>query len=240
MGRKSAVFAPFNSNYYVVMIVNVSSFTHQGSRRRNEDASLVDKAMGLFAVADGIGGGYHGDVASRMAVDTLRQARGAGVSLRKCFELAQEAILRFSKDTLGEALVGTTLTAMEVTGQGISICHIGDSRCYHFTGRILRQLTEDHESFEESMQNCVLSDYLGMPDHMVPLRIQCESIKFSGVQHFLLCTDGLHRQLTDQEIAVAIERVGLNSEGMAERLCTVAAQKEGSDNVTALFFRIEF
>lgn len=212
----------------------------QGGRNRNEDAFLADPEKGLFAVADGIGGGYHGDLASRMAIEQLRLGRASGLTLRKCFDRAQKVIIAFSQENIGEALMGTTLTALEVKNDGIQICHIGDSRCYQFTRKFLRKLTEDHETFEESMQNPVLSEYLGAPDDLVPLRVQSEFIPCSGHQRFLLCTDGLHRQLQDQEIAEEVERSGPDPGSVVSRLCFVASQKEDSDNVTVVFVEIEF
>lgn len=222
------------------MILRTGSFTLLGSRSRNEDALLADNTAGIFAVADGIGGGYHGDLASRMAVNAVAQANQEGASLRKAFESAQRQILEFSRTNLGDALMGTTLTAFEVKTDGIQLCHIGDSRCYQLIGKLLRQFTEDHESYEESMKNPVLSDYLGIPDELVPLRLQWEFIPLSGRQMLLLSTDGLHRQLTDQEVALHAEAAGPEPESIARRLCHVASQKEESDNVTVVCVEVDF
>ena len=211
-----------------------------GSRKKNEDYYLIDEKLGLFAVADGVGGGLHGDVASKMVIEILHRSRLSGIALRKCFYLAQEELLRFSRNTFGDALMGTTLTAIEFSNIGVQLSHVGDSRCYHLSGNIIRQLSEDHETFEESMQNTVLSDYVGLPDDLVPLRVQTESFSFSGTQKFLLCTDGLHRQLSDREIIVEIGRSDSDPSSIVKRLGLKATQKEESDNVTLVCVEVIF
>ncbi len=222
------------------MNVCVGSCSVIGSRKKNEDALLLDERLNLFAVADGIGGGYHGDIASKMVVERIHRARLDGVSLRKGFELAQAELLTYSRKHIGDALMGTTLTAIELKPGGIQLVHVGDSRAYQMSDTILRQLTEDHESFEESLQNPVLSEYLGMPDELVPLKIQSEWLPISGRHRFLLSTDGLHRQLDDREVSAITVKAGFVPLAVAEALCRVASQKEESDNVTVIFLEVEF
>lgn len=221
-------------------MVKVASYTHIGTRKKNEDALIVDEPLGLYAVADGVGGGLHGDIASRMVVERVHRSRAEGVTLRKAIDLAQKELVDFSIKNFGDPLMGTTFTAVEVKKDGLQLAHVGDSRCYHFTGKMLRQLTEDHESYEESMQNTVLSDYVGMPDEMIPLKVQSEFLPFSGTQRFLLSTDGLHKQLSAQEIVTVIEKCDSVPTDVVQRLCHVATQRDESDNVTVIFMEITF
>lgn len=222
------------------MNIKVASYTHQGTRKKNEDALLIEEKLRLFAVADGVGGGLHGDMASRMVIERIHRSRLDGISLRKSIDLAHAELVDFSIKNFGDPLMGTTVSAIEVRDDGLQLAHVGDSRCYHFTGKILRQLTEDHESFEESMNNTVLSDYVGMADDLVPLKVQSEFIPFSGVQRFLLSTDGLHKQITDQEIVGAIVQCQSVPSDVVQRLCHIATQGEESDNVTVIFAEVSF
>lgn len=222
------------------MKLKIGSFSLIGGRKKNEDSLLVDERLGLFAVADGVGGGYQGNVASKMVIERVHRARLEGHTLRKGFDLAQSELIAYSRAHFGDALMGTTLTAIEMKSDGILLVHIGDSRAYSLHGLMVRQLTEDHEAYEESMKNPVLSEYLGMPDELVPLKIQAEAIRYSGLQRFLLCTDGLHRQLTDQQIASIIGSSGGEPQLIVQAVCQRAAQMEDSDNVTAILLEVEF
>jgi protein phosphatase len=205
-----------------------------GSRVKNEDCYLVNDELGLYAVADGIGGGFHGELASRMSIECLQKSIKEGLSLAKAFEAAQEELISFSKKRFGEAVMGTTLTALHCSAENIRLAHIGDSRCYKVLDGILNQLTEDHEIFEESMNATVLASYIGMPCDLVALPVQLESFARTGPQRFLLATDGLHRQLSEREILKVLTSEPWLPEIAADRLCELAGSKEDSDNITVL------
>ena len=119
-------------------------------RDGNEDAYLVDDAMGLVAVADGMGGHRAGEVASATALEALRAAVTSGRPLRESIEDANEAV--FTKSLTDTSLrgMGTTLTAGTLASGGtLLVGHVGDSRAYLLHDGELRQITVDHSLVEE-------------------------------------------------------------------------------------------
>jgi PPM family protein phosphatase len=209
-----------------------------GGREQNEDAYLVDDSLGLYAVADGIGGGLKGEVASQMAVDGLRDRRLEIDSLKEIFRILQQEIHQESVETLGGALMGTTLSCVEIKNNRATICHVGDSRVYFFDGAVLRQMTEDQEIYDESLRGTVLNSYLGIESDVHPLRIVQESFSVSPGQGILLASDGLFRQISDMKIVTLI-RENLNDPSqLVHRLCEEASLREHSDNVTVVYIEL--
>ena len=122
-------------------------------RTNNEDCAAVDLELGLFVVADGMGGHAAGEVASRVAVDaTLSALRarprpkrlrdGGELLLQACHD-ANAAVLR-EADVRGTFGMGTTLSAVFVRKRSAVIANVGDSRVYSITRRTVKQLTSDH------------------------------------------------------------------------------------------------
>lgn len=210
-----------------------------GGREMNQDSFLVYPERSVFAVADGVGGGMKGEVASLIAVTTLKTlAEGTG-QLRKAVVRAQEAVFKEAMSTIGEALMGSTLTAVRVHDTGVELCHVGDSRCYLFTENHLRQLTEDHELYDEGIQAPVLSSYLGISPDVAPITIQEEMVPVIAGERMLLCSDGLYKQLSENRIVEIIQQHGALPEILVETLCNEAAQVDFSDNVTVVYLQFE-
>src|SRR4051812_37511048 len=99
-----------------------------GGREMNQDAFLVNNDKKLYAVADGVGGGLKGEVASQMAVEGLDAHCKTASELRATITTLQEAVLKEALETIGEALMGTTLTAVLIDNGSVNLCHVGDSR----------------------------------------------------------------------------------------------------------------
>lgn len=209
-----------------------------GGRDQNEDSYLVDDTQQLYAVADGVGGGLKGEVASQMAVDGLKNYRQEVESLKEVFQILQSEILQESMDTLGSAYMGTTLSCVEINNHKATICHVGDSRVYFFDGQVLRQLTEDQEYYDEKLRATVLNSYLGIESDIHPLRIVQETVSVVPGQRFLIASDGLFKQMSDMRIVTLI-RENLNSpEKLVDQLCEEASLVEHSDNVTVVYVEI--
>lgn len=209
-----------------------------GSREQNEDSYLVEDSLGLYAVADGIGGGLKGDVASQMAVDGLRNYRAETDSLKEIFKILQKDILLEATETLGGALMGTTLSCVEIKDKKATICHVGDSRVYFFDGLVLRQLTEDQEFYDEHLRGTVLNSYLGIDSDIHPLKISQETIPVASGQGFLLASDGLFKQMSDMRIVNLIREHLMNPQQIVEKLCDEASHVEHSDNVTVVYVEV--
>lgn len=215
------------------------SLSALGSRSENQDAFLVDNERGLFAVADGIGGGENGDVASLMAVTGVG-AHPDECELHETFQTIQEAVLKEALETLGDARMGTTLTAVWFKSDGtVKLCHVGDSRCYKFSQGTLQLLTTDHETFDENYGGPVLSSYMGIPTDLFPLQIQEETIPVAPGDRLLICSDGLYKQVPENDLVDAIVGHAGDPNGMLKVLIDQASQAPHSDNITAVYIQVE-
>jgi len=214
------------------------SYSVIGGREMNQDSFLVKDEMGLYAVADGVGGGLKGDVASRMAVEGLANLATKDSRLTPVIERLQIAILKEAMDTLGEAVMGTTLTAVRVDETTATFGQVGDSHLYHFTEDCLKLLNIDHELFDESMGGIVLASYLGIASEHHPLQIQEETFSVAPGDKLLLCTDGLYRQLSEQRMLELIRQYQKEPENLVTAFCAEASAAPHSDNVTVVFIEV--
>jgi PPM family protein phosphatase len=155
------------------MIIAAHGQTDVGQKRdHNEDSLLVDEELGLFIVADGMGGHAGGGTASRLAVQTIearmRVAREASPELfarpgpleesaipellRESVESACESIYQAAQGDPALAGMGTTVTAVVVAGEKAFVAHVGDSRCYLARRARIYQVSEDHSLVNEQLK----------------------------------------------------------------------------------------
>jgi serine/threonine protein phosphatase PrpC len=222
--------------------MKVTGYGHSviGGREMNQDSLLVDNNLKLYAVADGVGGGLRGEEASKMAVEGLQADYKPGELLKPVIEKLAEKVLKEALESCnGQALMGTTLTAIQVTDNLVHLCHVGDSRAYRFDGSALQQLTEDHEFYDENLGGPVLASYLGIDTRVHPLTVLEETIEVKAGQAILLCSDGLYKQVTEMQIVDKIRQHSDNPTKLLEELCTEAAKAEYSDNITIVYLVIE-
>lgn len=210
-----------------------------GSREVNQDAFLCVDSMGIYAIADGIGGGLRGEVASKMAVDGLGKYLASAIPMEEVFERLQQEIYDEAIESLGEALMGTTLTAIRFNAPRIEICHVGDSRCYLFRKNVLTLLTEDQEYFDDTVQGTVLASYLGVPPDSHGLKIFTDCISMEPDSSFLLCSDGLYRQMDETRIASFLRERRGERDLLVRELCDEAGRADYSDNVTVIYVEVE-
>ncbi|HZZ85059.1 MAG TPA: Stp1/IreP family PP2C-type Ser/Thr phosphatase [Anaeromyxobacteraceae bacterium] len=157
------------------MTIAARGLTDVGQRRdHNEDSFLVDERLGLFVVADGMGGHAGGGTASRLAVETIRdrvqRAREVDPGtfssrtrldehparnvLREAVETACSTIFHTAQREPALAGMGTTVTAvLVVEGVGAFVAHVGDSRCYLVRGGRIYQVSEDHSLVNEQLKS---------------------------------------------------------------------------------------
>lgn len=197
--------------------------TDKGKKRdKNQDSIQLDNDLGLYIVADGMGGHMHGEVASRMAVtsitDFLRDAlpNKLGSSdkadalikelLRTAVMKANNEILNYSRDVSEKNIMGTTVSLALFRNRRLYLAHIGDSRIYRLRKGILEKLTKDHTKAQELVDahllpaeeadnhssSHILTRALGVTD-MVALDIDIYDIH--NGDSFLLSSDGLFRVL---------------------------------------------
>ncbi|MBS2013871.1 MAG: serine/threonine-protein phosphatase [Deltaproteobacteria bacterium] len=228
--------------------------TDRGRRRKtNEDSMLVDAARRVFAVADGMGGHRGGEIASKLAVDTMAKAfsesdfQGSveeelhelATELAKAIQMANMAIRDETKRQRALDGMGTTMCSVRFSGDGkrMYIGHVGDSRCYRMREGKLTCLTTDHTMAEVGVTGPEadnLSRALGVW-HAVPIDIIGVAPQANDV--FLLCSDGLTKMLHDDRIRHVL---GSEDDDVAavKRLVTFANAYGGKDNITVILIRM--
>ena len=132
--------------------------THTGLRREhNEDTYCADPDMGLWLVADGMGGHEHGEVASALARDVVIREVTKGQALAPAIQSADEEIIRHSNEKRSERPMGTTVVAVRVRNHDYEVAWVGDSRVYLWNGGSLRQISQDHSYVQELIDQGAIS-----------------------------------------------------------------------------------
>jgi len=236
-------------------------------RANNEDAFLVLENVRLFAVADGVGGREGGEIASALAVDTLRETLPdllgssdrtppAGVSadgsrepgaLRNAVSLANRRILETVQQRPELSGMGTTLTALLLSGPAAHFIHAGDSRVYLLRSGKFRQLSDDHslvaeqvragvmtkEQARRSTHRHVITRALGVQEEVAP-DLWKEPVKAGDV--YLLCSDGLTEMVQDKRIAAVLKKA--EPVEAVKQLIAAANEAGGVDNITAVVIKV--
>jgi serine/threonine protein phosphatase PrpC len=221
-------------------------------RSNNQDQLLV--SPGLYAVADGMGGHAAGEVASATAITALAAAFEAtdqhtAGSLESAAKAANRAVWEQARTNRAMFGMGTTLVALAVVERqdgtnGLTAAHIGDSRLYVYRDGALRQLTVDHSLVQELVDDGQISEAQAAvhPQRHVLTRalgveptIEVDIIDLSPRHgdRYLLCSDGLPREVSDDQIAAVLSRFP-NPVEAANELVAVANLRGGNDNITVV------
>jgi serine/threonine protein phosphatase PrpC len=234
-------------------------------RPRNEDylgyvlpssPALVRSHGWLFALADGVGGQRQGEVASRAAVEEVlagfRRApamESHGSLLNRLVQAANARICE-TEALAGPAGAGmsSTVVMCALRFDRATIAHVGDSRCYLIRNQQARLITHDHTVASEQLRLGLLSkqEANSVPTRHVLSRslgsglfvkAEIDQVQLLPGDVLLLCSDGLHGAVADEEIASAIDR-HQDLEAVARELVNSANQHDGSDNVSVQLIRI--
>ncbi len=226
-------------------------------RQNNEDSyGFFDNGSPergwLLVVADGMGGAAGGEVASRVAVETLSEryfgaAGAARDALLESIESANLAILAEAEREPKLAGMGTTCTVSVITGQSLTVGHVGDSRAYLLRAGALEQLTHDHSLAAELERREGRSDLANTPGRNVLTRClgvapdvkidMVEDVELEMDNALVMCSDGLSNMVTADEIRDVVDT--LLPEKACERLVNLARQRGGPDNITVQVARFE-
>jgi protein phosphatase len=203
-------------------------------RVRNEDRCLIDERLGVFGVADGVGGLPGGAEASQTAHDWVlrgfREGRATdAAAIRQVIEEAGRAVADVGRAISPTTGIATTLTLGAFRGARFILAHIGDSRCYVQADGVLRQLTQDH------LAGHALSRCLG---HPVITQVDIAELVVQPAARYLFCTDGLTHCVADDEIG-AIIRLGEPPESILRQLVARALRHGGYDNVSVVLVDAE-
>lgn len=236
------------------------------ARQTNQDAFAVDNDLGLWIVADGMGGHAGGGIASRIAVDSLigsiRAAASAGgvlsIQPSRAVDLLTEA-LSIAHEAIHQAAVqnqelegmGTTIVACLLCPGSPSqavLAHVGDSRAYLLRDRLLHALTTDHSYVQKLVDQGHITQENAShhPRQNMLLRalgIPGQSIPDTKIQplephdELLLCTDGLTKMLGEDEILSLLSDTQISPTDMSRQLVDRANVNGGKDNTTVLLIR---
>jgi protein phosphatase len=241
--------------------IKAAGLTDVGQRRgHNEDAFLVEPELGIYVVADGMGGHAAGEVASRIAVETMQECFASGPEGKRdadtVAQLLEEAVHQANARIL-EAVqekpalrgMGTTLIAAFPVDGELLIAHVGDSRAYRVRGGQLQRDTSDHSWVAEQVEQGVLSRAdaekhpfrniitraLGARDDVEP---DLARIPMEAGDRILLCSDGLSTMISDEEILRILLGAATAEEG-CRSLVDEANRAGGHDNVTVVLLFVE-
>jgi len=224
--------------------------THVGLRRtRNEDTYYAGASLGLFLVADGMGGHQHGEVASALVRDAVVDLVSQGHSLIEAVHGAAERLLAHTRHSFDVLPMGTTIAVLRIIGDGYEVAWVGDSRVYLWK-KELRQISHDHSLVQalveagqldpaqaaQHPQRNVLTQALGVTA-IEQLHIGMARGQLESGMGFLLCSDGLTEGVSDASIARTVARTDLAAQECVDQLLLSALDSGGDDNITVLLVR---
>jgi serine/threonine protein phosphatase PrpC len=244
------------------------ALTDLGRKRpSNEDAFFLDDELGLYVVADGMGGHAAGEVASREAIDTFygMVKRGIG-SLRELVDPVEDSDSRAACRLMESAVqaatyfvysiaeidrdksgMGTTISALLILGDYAITAQVGDSRIYRVEEEFVEQLTEDHtliawqlkqglitpQEAARSPHRNVITRAVGNREYV---QVDTRRVPLTPTSRFLLCSDGLHTYLHDEDIPGTVR---LGGHAAVRRFVDLANERGGKDNITAILVELD-
>ncbi len=238
-------------------------------RTNNEDSFLADPDLGIFAVADGMGGHASGEVASRLAVESLseslaraRQEKDANLSadhtailsspanlLVNSIRLANQKIYKSAQENKEYKGMGTTLVAVYFSTTPSLVAHVGDSRLYHLRGQAVRQITEDHSwVWEQYKQGLIAREAIATSPHknIVTRALGIQPTVDVDIQDlelergdFLLLCSDGLSDLVRDEEMIVASRNAKDLERHCNGLVRLANSRGGKDNITVLLIQVE-
>jgi protein phosphatase len=247
------------------MCVEIACSTDIGRvRHHNEDSIVSDESLGLVVLADGMGGYQAGEVASRIAVDTIkselmgplktlpRHKRDAKRGYHSVTVLLEQAVIKANNKIFDAAKqqttyrgMGTTVVAALFRGDLISIAHVGDSRLYRLRGDEFSQLTKDH-SVRQELIDCGFytpEQARHSPNRNLVTRalgvsnkvsVEIQEFKVLTQDIYLLCSDGLNDMLDDEDMQAILSNSNQTLEQTAQSLVEAANNRGGEDNISVI------
>src|SRR2546423_2878114 len=239
--------------------VESAALTDRGLNERrplNEDAFLHDRERSIFAVADGVGGAEAGEVASQTAIEVLdealrHQVDGADVEdlMELAIQRANASIHQMAQEHAKFSMMATTIVTLHLKGNIATIGHVGDSRLYRLTpdGKLHRE-TEDHSIVEEEVRagrmtpeqaanhpsKNVISRALGAEQGV---EVDMKTIEVEDGTEFLLCTDGITRHVSDNELRQLMV-VSKSLDELCDELKQRCYERGAEDNLTVVAVRV--
>lgn len=226
------------------------AISHVGAvRKNNEDSLLHRPELGIWAVADGMGGHSAGDVASQTVVECLGQITVNG-SLSAMVDATEDKLLEANRRLLALAVdqhqrtIGSTAVALLACGNHVACLWAGDSRTYRIRGKRVERMTQDHAMVEDLVASGLMSrdEASSHPQAnritraigaMPGLFVDVEIFALEPGDIYVLCSDGLYKELTDAEIAKTLN----GDEQAVNALINLALERRARDNVSVIAVR---
>ena len=228
-------------------------------RKNNEDTFVIEPEVGFCLVADGMGGGAAGELASRIFAESTLEVfldhedpteQKVAENVKKAFQMANEKILDYSSRNLLHESMGCTAELIVFTSEGFILGHMGDSRTYRVRNGLLKQLTKDHSLVQDQIDQGILT-----PEEARNHSLRHVILRAVGTEEnlaldlirgktclddlFLLCSDGLTDMVEDDVIGHVLKSAGsLNQK--AEKLIELAKSAGGNDNITVVLSEIQW
>jgi protein phosphatase len=245
-----------------------SGLSHIGRKRKtNQDAFLVDDELGLYVVADGMGGHAAGEVASQEAVEAIygmvkrglrdlrpledplseQDAWAACRLVEAAVQGATYMVYSLAELDRQKSGMGTTISALVVCGDYAIVGQVGDSRVYRISMGEAEQLTEDHTLIAWQLkqglitpQEAIISPHRNVITRAVGSRdyveVDTRIVGLTKGDRFLLCSDGLHGYLKDDDIEPTVALGGTDA---VQKFIDLANDRGGRDNITAVLVEID-
>lgn len=249
------------------MEVKSYGLTHVGRQRQhNEDSFLVEDNARLFLVADGMGGHAAGEIASRIAVDSIsefilhtkeddgtwphaydEQFKRSTNRLMAAVRMANTRVLEAMRKDARLRGMGTTVVACLADGDVMSFAHVGDSRAYLIRNDALKRITNDHSWVFEQVQAGMLTEAEAEKHPLrnvitralggaLQVNPDASEIETKTGDVFLLCSDGLTGMVPEEEILRLVTE-NEKLEDACQKLIDTANERGGLDNVTAILVK---
>lgn len=246
------------------MILAVDGKTDKGLvRQNNEDNFYATEKTGLLLVADGMGGHASGEVASKIAIDVIRDYLDSTGTERPLLlgPLKEEfsettnrigSAVRLANRSIYDAAagnpqwhgMGTTIVAVLLTENLASIAHVGDSRVYLARAGSLQQLTDDHSLVSEQVKHELITKEQARESEMKnvltralgvapEVDVDLDELTLSGDDILILCTDGLSNMVSDEDMLSVVTRFK-DPTVACQQLISMANENGGKDNITVV------
>ena len=244
------------------MRIKAAAFSSKGIREHNEDSYLLNTSIGgigiedtnslyeyvklplFFAVADGMGGHAAGDVASQFVVSKVSEIINSGIFFNEEYLQIQLPVIH--KQLLEKGLnddtknMGTTFVALSLGPDISGFCNIGDSRIYRLRNGFLQQLSHD-DSLSEIIENApknIVTNALGAGLTDIFVETRFSNLMAIPGDTFLLCSDGVHWYISDDELENILNKTMQILE-QAKEIVKTAINNQSDDNATAVIVKIE-
>ncbi len=236
-------------------------------REGNEDNYICNDQLGLYAVADGMGGHAAGEVASQTAVDTLTKFIQSRLTqtpqlegdetiqhyismLEDGVQEANRAICEKSKGNEGMNGMGTTFSGMLITGPQAAMAHVGDSRIYRLRDGNFEAITNDHSWVQEQLDRNIITPEEAKVHrwrnvitralgNRTILDVDTSVVDLQPGDRYLMCSDGLTGMVDDDLLGGMLAELGHDLEDTATAMIENANQAGGEDNITLVLLRID-